>query len=660
MTAAQPSEGSPEGPKKASNQGIPSTSASAKRTSNQPPGRSPQNFSDRKFWLRLLALCLALLLAGASGFAYLRSRSSLSLLSGANRTLAAATAFIPNKSPLTFSLLAPPEQLIALQQVITTATQRQQFQDEIDQIKQSIQQSTGLDYDLEVQPWLGEEITFSLVDPDLETDSLNQQPGYLLALEIAPGREAQAQAALQLFWQRQTLAGNPPQSELVSGVRLLHVKKASPAANRLTMASALVGNEFVMFANDVRVLRQSIRAAQTADNLAQNRDYRNAVEQLPLQRWALAYICPDLWQTRSTQQLAQNTRKQAQSPIVASIGATRSGLIAYAQPANSLPGNLPSNSQSELYPSRGYQAASSQMLTDAEAALNLLPDSSLLAFAGQNFAALRSALVSASRPLDSLPDFLSVAQSVSNQNATDAQGLWGWANGRFALGEIGLGRRPDWILAIDRQTERQVDGITQLDQAAQAAGYSVVPIEIEGKTATAWTRFQAVSGGRSGGGLKTDILGLHLQQNNYELFASSLNALKAALNVTTTRSLPASARFESAIASLPKPNLGYLYLDWPALSPELDKLLELPQLIKAIARPLTRHIQTLAATQQENSTVIAIELSAQPTDSLDAFASTDQPATYQTSRSASPYRPPTYGNASSSMLNNKETASYQK
>lgn len=527
--------------------------------------RLNRRFFASSFFLGLLAFAFVLLVAGGGGFAYLTANSPLALLSGGDRPIAAATAFVPADSPATFSLLTKPEKLLTLQQAIAAPEQRQQAQREADQLKQSLLKNTGLDYDQDIQPWVGNELTFAVADTDLDVDSSNgQQLGYLLAIEIAADKQQQAREFLQLFWQRQTLKGRLPKSEQMSGVRVLY--RTAENAESLTAATALVGDSFILFANDLRVLHRSIQVAQTAANLAQNRAYRQAVAQLPASRLGLAYL--DLAALRGN--------ASAHSLIAVGLGANRAGITADVQ--------FIGMSEPERSP-----AASNQ---DTTKTLNFLPADSAMAITGQDLSQLATSLAEANLSGDALPDFLRMGEPA----------LWDWASEAYALGQ--LKADGDWILVALRDAE----GVARLDDAASAQGYSAVPVAMGEDEAIAWTRFKASaksnSQRRTFSSLETEVLGLHLQQNTaqgeYEIFASSLSAMESAL-LAPQNSLLASARFTQAIASLPQPNSGYFYADWQAIAPTLSRNFPLFSRLESAARPLLSHIDTLAATRDGNA-----------------------------------------------------------
>ncbi len=534
--------------------------------------RSNQRFFASSFFVGLLAFAFVLVLAGVGGFLYLTANSPLALLSGGDRPIAAATAFIPADAPITLSLLTKPEKLVTLQQAITSPDQRQQAQREADQLKQSLLKNTGLAYDQDIEPWIGNELTFALTDTDLDLEAANgQQPGYLLAVEIAADKQQQAREFLQLFWQQQSLSGNLPKSEQTSGVRILY--SDSNNAQTLTTASALVGDQFILFANDLRVLHRSIRVAQTAANLAQNRAYRQVAAQLPESRLGLAYI--------DTSVLKAGDSHSKQSFVAVGLGANRAGITADIQLVGTPTSNLP-----------GAVRSPSIALGTPAAALQFLPANTALALTSQDFSQLAPSLLELG--LLELPDFLQADQPV----------LWDWASGEYALGQKNAAG-DDWILAV----LRDADGVARLDAAAIAQGYSAVPVTIGENEAIAWTRFKA---GSSGNRLETEILGLHLQQNleqsEYEIFASSLSAMESAL-LAPQNSLLASAKFKAAIAPLSKVSSGYLYADWQAIAPTLSRNVPAFSRIESAIRPLLSHIDASAATREGSAASLFIHLS---------------------------------------------------
>ncbi len=605
----------------------------------------------KRFWQIVLVGSVVFLLAGGVGFGYLRLHSPLALLGGSDRPVAAASAFVPVQSPFTISLLTEPDRLVSLSQAIVRPDQRALVRGEIEQAQQNLQQITGLSYELDVQPWLGQEITFAYTATDLDRNLENgQQPGYLLIFEIAPGRYEQAQSFLQLFWQRQAIAGNAPIYQTVSGVKVLASQDTQAAS--LSAASALAGRQFVMFANDVSVLRNSIRAAQTAQNLAQSPLYRRQVAALPDQRIALAYLDARLLKVAEP---AESVKPLGQGPvqglakgqtdpqfIAVSLEAKRDGLMAIAQlpEPTALPGAQPKASKAQIV-SLDPQADSLWDLALAD----YLPADSELAVIGHNINELSAAWAIAKLPDNLLPKFMSLQPPTANSfaDALFDPSTEGFGKG-YALSQVSFGPSPDWVLAVPRETAQ----IAELDQAAIAAGYSVVPVAMEtADEATAWTRFAAKGGKRAAAtalasrrsGLESELLGLHLQQGRVEIFASSLAAMDSALESQAAESQAAesqaaeskrvegqtvegrakiqigaeralaSSQFVRATAPLIAANSDTsIYLNWPRVAPTVERLFPMLNRVQAVASPLTNHIGKIAASHEQEKIRIFIQL----------------------------------------------------
>ena len=586
----------------------------------------------QSFFVVLGAIALSLTLVGGLGFAYLKASSPLSLLTGSKRPIAAATMFVPSRAPFTISLLAKPDQLMALQQAVVGAGQREQARAEVAQIQQTLLQTTGLDYERDIQPWMGEEVTYAYTDVDLDKEAANgRQPGYFVAVEIAPDRQPEAQSFLQLFWQQRSLSGDVLKSEQVNGVRVISVEpvpNTSVSKAAISSATALVGDQFVMFSNDVRVIRRSLHAAQTTQNLAQNFAYRQAVDALPPQRIALAYFDTallgkaDLAESGSGISSDNERDSEVSSSALApptftavSIGLTRTGITADLKVAETAMQQRPQPGKRAGQIDLPDNAAPDSAVLEASLsdALRYLPASSEVAVVGQSL----SMLLSSDTVSPLLPDFLHLGESLS-------ENPWQQLTGDYALAQMS-GRRAssrDWILALRRgaETEKRV---RSLDKAALKAGYSVVPVslvesggsaavsdlptEAAVDEATAWTRFKVGRRRQSASDLETELLGFHLQRGNYEIFANSLEAVNSAISAPMAP-LQKSHRFLQAISPLEGSTGAYVYLDWPIIAPAIGQQLPAVGKIDRAMRPLSSHIQAVAATRDEDTAHVFIQL----------------------------------------------------
>ena len=182
----------------------------------------------RSFFSFLIAGVLALLALGAGGFYWLSTKTALNLLAGGPTTTPAAAVFVSKQAPLLASMLVNPDRLEALRQVFATPAERSRSHAEFEQIKKSFLANTGLDYSRDIQPWIGDEITFALTAPDRDRDSNNgKQTGFLLA--VSSQNADRSQEFLTSYWQKESRRDKTVQSEVYKGVKIYY--KESPITN---------------------------------------------------------------------------------------------------------------------------------------------------------------------------------------------------------------------------------------------------------------------------------------------------------------------------------------------------------------------------------------------------------------------------------------------
>jgi hypothetical protein len=113
---------------------------------------------------------------------------------------------------------------------------------------------------------------------------------------------------------------------------------------------------------------------------------------------------------------------------------------------------------------------------------------------------------------------------------------------------------PDSVFVGERVMGVEVDtAIANLAELARSRGYNVVT------RMTAWTKLTtAVPGGKAQ--LETIVTGVHTRVDNYEIIASSVEAMGLALSAQKNPIL-SSGKFRQAITALPAENDGYFYVD---------------------------------------------------------------------------------------------------
>jgi hypothetical protein len=414
---------------------------------------------------------------------------------------------------------------------------------------------------------LGEEITFAVTTSDFDRILSNgQQPGYLIAAAIK--RPEKAQAALQSYWQKQASRGVELGFEQFAGVNLIYGNRDRLALREdpdleppSALTTAIVGDRFVLFANYPKVMRDALNNLQVPElSLGNSEAYQQALQGLSTPRVGSVFMhLPQL-----TTWLGEPTGKEL--PI-ASTGATFDHLVMAIQlEAQGVIGEtlVLAAADRSIAPPRPDVSAPVQ-------ALQYLPATSTLAASGKNLPQLWAQLKSGLEGYDALKALLfKPLNRLQQQWQVEPENLFGWAQGEYALGRLSTraGTSADWIFVTER-SPTAATAISQLDAMAQARGMSVSSFTVAGQSVTAWTQLSttAASPQRTGQppslAVQATVSGVHTSIGNYELFATSLDAMAAGLQTVSDSedSLLNSDAFQQSIAPLPVPNGGYFYAD---------------------------------------------------------------------------------------------------
>ncbi len=589
----------------------------------------------RSFSSILISVVVGLLVVAAIGFAWLFSQSPLKLLTSGQVVTPAAAIFVPKQAPAMVSLLVNPEQLEQFRLALATPGERRQARAELQQLRQSLLANTGLEYERDVKPWLGQELTLAITTLDIDRDPTNgKQPGYLVAL--ATQDAAQSGEFLQLFWQKRAIAGADLVFEQYNGVKLIYgntgdtTSKPESASKRQStspkkdqnlwqpaalltdpsLATAVVGDRFVLFANHPKVLRDAINNVQAAELNLSNADlYRKALESLPDARIGLSFVnLPGLadWLGSDTLPPQAGNRPGTVTPVYKTLAIAlkleRGGLLAETA--------LLGNQTGAIAPS----------LSQPVGALTYLPASSPLAAGGSNLSRLWSGVEVGTT------GYPTIAQLI-HQPLKDLQSRWqidlpqdifNWVQDEYAVGLVPTangqivappaqkqGKRAknapktkvldnDWVFVAQRTaSDTAKQAIERLDAIAQKQGLSVGPITLGNQTVSAWTRLTAAGGKKNAApALQADVRGVHTTVGNYEIFATSVAAMEQALQAAN-QSLASSDRFQQAIAPIRQPNNGYFYLDWQTAQPLLAQRIPLLKVVELAGKPLFTHLRSL-------------------------------------------------------------------
>ncbi|MBI4781602.1 MAG: DUF3352 domain-containing protein [Oscillatoriophycideae cyanobacterium NC_groundwater_1537_Pr4_S-0.65um_50_18] len=524
----------------------------------------------RTFIISLTAIVILLLLTAGAGAAWMVVNSPVTKLQRATVASPATAVFVSRQSPFVASLRVNPDRLMAAKLLTVPAQQRGQVRDSFAQLQKAFLPDTQLSYSRDIQPWLGDEITLAITTADFDRDRSNgDQMGYLVAMTTS--NPTLAQQTLKTFWQRHVRAKDRV-SEAYAGVEIMHrnlAKNRNPLSqteslDAPTLASAVVGDRFVLLANSPKVLREAINNVQVAELSLENSEaYQQALDQLPQSAIGLTWVnLPQLWAMGSA---AENVAPNAASVLASwNLDASPEGRLADLM----------------LLPAAGSSFSSSSSSVNSSelsGALRYIPAASIFAATGADLQSqLETEWVG-----DVLAQWVEqwIERSLNDpaQPISLSEGL-GWITGDYALALLpqnqGLPNPADWVF-VTRKSPELLAGLEKLDAIAQKHNVTLGSFSLDTPVGNqeifAWTKFSPrslkpskTSSQPSAMALTTEVQGVRTAVGDYEIFATSLEAMNWALQ-PSENSLLQKADFQRAIAPLARNNQGYIYLEQPML-----------------------------------------------------------------------------------------------
>lgn len=565
---------------------------------------------NRRSFFSFLAAGVIVLLIGIGGYYWLGRESPLTLLQGGSQTSPATAMFVPKQAPVMVSLLVNPDRLEGLQVVARPG--RRQSRTELNQLKTNLLASTGLDYQQDIQPWLDDEITLAVTAVDIDRDDKNgRQPGYLMALATKDADKSRE--FLQLLFSKRALAGTSLMSEKYKGVQLLYdtsrpqvgeknaLEPSLAKSEEKALSGAVVGDRFVLFANHPKVLRNAINNVQAPDlNLTSSSQYQQALTQLPPSPIGVTFLnLPSVaaW-------LGNQPQPQTYESQIIALELNRQGLLAET--------TLLAAPDGEISPP-------APALSQLVGALQHIPTSTGFSISGSDLSRLENT------DLNQLWTQVSAQLSSSGYDAISRlvkqplaalQARWGidlpkdifsWVQGEYALGLLPRADQttPDLIFVAETDTAEQ--GISRLDAIAQQQGLSITPLLLENQKIFAWTQLttapiSSFAADRSSITLKAKVNGVHTTVGNYEIFTTSVEAMDEALKAPQIGSLADNPKFKASIDAIPRPNKGYVYLDWTASQEILERQLPVLKLLEVLGKPFFNNLRSLTISSYGSET----------------------------------------------------------
>lgn len=531
----------------------------------------------RSFIGFIVAGAIALLVIAIASFYWFFGKSPAKLI--ASTSGASAAIFVSKLSPVMVSFLANPDRLQALER-----------EEELSKLKTSLFAKSGIDYKQDIQPWLGDEITLAITTLDIDRDGENgQQLGYLLAL--ATKQPEKSREFVELLFSKRALGGANLAVEQYKGVKLIYDNQEVITEEKIQnyLAGAVVGEGFVLFANDPKVLRDAINNVQAPDlNLTSSPEYQKATKELLKGGLAVAFLNLPIvakWQGLELPEQLYNSQ-------IISLALNPKGLLAETTFLTS----------SEI-------VSPSAPLSKPVGALQYIPASAGLAISGSNLSNLANSDLAKLWRQVTATIYGSEEDVVSRlaKPLADVQKRWGinlpedifsWVQGEYAIALLPEKEQttPHWIFVVEKSEDVE-QGVARLDAIASSNGLSISPITINKQKISAWTELTTATkktDAKEGASFSIDtkVQGLHTTFGNYEIFTSDLETMNEILT-TKDNSIIDNPNFQDSIAAIPRPNQGYIYLDWRKSQNLLERQVPILKLVEVLGKPFFNNLRSL-------------------------------------------------------------------
>jgi hypothetical protein len=509
----------------------------------------------RSFFSFLSGIVAVLLLVGAVGAFWLTTGSPAQVPAAVSVQVPQQAAerpttamFISRQASLVVSLLTNPQDLKSFWLNSSDSSHRQSLEADLEQLPQRLFAKAGLDYERDLKAWLGNEVSFAVTTPDVDRDAATGlQPGYLLALKVA--KPQLAQDAIQAFWQRR--AGKNLVTEQFAGVPLVYAKQTQNDNQvQPNLSSALVGSQYVLIANYPKVLRDALNNVQVAAlNLESSFTYQQALEQFTGQK--LGFVLVNFAQTPASQSQISELQTELLTSATADPTPARryDGLVAAlrSDPHGLLANLVLLSNQPDLRPASATK--------DVRTIAKFVPAGSRLAVVDADLPQTWTTWNQVFSRLEATYQPWQALQQRWGIQLPDA--LLDWVNADYAIAEVPGRTQSDWVFVARRSAET-AEGVARLDQLAEAQGANLGSVMLDDQQIYAWTKLKTANIQSGTASLEAVVQGVHTTIGDYELFATSLEAMEQALAAHTGT---AETDLQAAVAQLQTPNQGYLLLN---------------------------------------------------------------------------------------------------
>jgi hypothetical protein len=554
--------------------------------------------------IAVIVAVLALLIVGTNAYGWVEEHRSLPLLTRQVNKPPTTAIFVPKQAPAVISLLANPEDLELLNRLVTPRSQHKSAHQALRKWERRLFDRLHLDYHQEIAPWLGEEITLAVTSLDWDRNPDNgSQPGYLLAFS---SRHPQTSSSkIQAWWDKQVAAERLELSEY-QGVKIGYNQREH-------LASALVADKYVLFANHPKILREGINNLQTSNlSILDLPDYQRVLAAHNHHKIGVIYgRLPELerW-------LGKATRSRDEI-LGINFGVDRQGLVADAV----------------FYPIAGTPPATTlPTFTNATTpttipTLHYLPRTSTIAIAGNNLTRLQPPLTDFLANYQKLAPALDLKSQLKESVITSLSELLGfqlppdllnWVTGDYAIAALPnpSHNRTDWAFIVARTQPEAIDTtIAHLDELAAQAGYEVGLLPWENHQVIGWTKLVTTSNEQPQGVAKliAQVPGVHTTvEDKYTILASSVEAMDSTLKAIEQQSLLESDRYRQATHLIAATETGYLYGNWHAIAPLLPKPIREQKILKLLSEAIFSGLPNISLSSTRSNDLPVTTLLLQP------------------------------------------------
>ncbi|MEM1392150.1 MAG: DUF3352 domain-containing protein [Cyanobacteria bacterium P01_H01_bin.150] len=542
--------------------------------------------SKKSLFRFVVASIMMLLLTGIAGCNGLSKQNNLNSVSDAQNQLNYAV-FISKQAPVTVSMLLNPNRFEVLDGGV-----------KLSKLKKSLLDNTGLDYKKDVRPWLGNEITLAVATDDIDRDATNgNQPGYLTVLttkDVEKSREF-----VELLFSKRVLSGTSLIVEQYKGVKLISDVPQTGEIKK-PLAATVVGDNFVLFANDAKILREAINNVQAPDlSLISLDNFRTAIKQLDNKNQAVTFLnLPVIakWQ-------GLNLSSPTYSNQLISLAAKSKGLLVETNLFATSPIPSPQNSNEKIEalsyipPASGLVIAGNNLSNLDNSNLALLWQQITTAISGESGENIASQLT---QPLAKVQKYWGINLK---------EDIFSWVKGEYAIallpdskneGEFkSEDKTSEWIFVVEKSSTTASD-ISHLDEIAEENGLTVSPIILNEQRISAWTQLTTTGSKASDLSIQAKILGAHTSKDNYEIFTSSIEVMDKAIN-NQENFFNDNRSFQDSIAVIPQSNQGYVYIDWKKSHDFIESQLPILKLVEIIGKPFLDKLQSFTISSYDSN-----------------------------------------------------------